>query len=62
MRSRTDWTLRPLWSRSGLTFANFKEDWVEPRFLDEVLRELKLEEYWVPYGKDGKPKTALPKT
>lgn len=94
-----------LWSRSGVTFANFKEDqgsnslkvlssplldeyvasqyntniseakrfglirktfrfedWVEPRFLDEVLRELNLQEYWVPYGKDGKPKVALPKT
>lgn len=88
-----------LWTRSGVTFANFKEDlgqtslkvlssplldeyiqtqynaniqeakryglirktfsfeeWVEPRFLNEVLHELNLEGYWVPYGKDGKPK------
>jgi sulfonate transport system substrate-binding protein len=93
-----------LWTRSGVTFANFKEDlgpaslkvmssplldeyvtsqyntniqeskrfglirktfqfedWVEPRFLNEVLHELNLENYWVPYGKDGKPKS-LPKS
>jgi len=92
-----------LWTRSGVTFANFKEDlggtslkvlssplideyittqynsniqeakrfglirktfsfeeWAEPRFLNEVLKELNLEGYWVPYGKDGKPK--VPKT
>jgi sulfonate transport system substrate-binding protein len=89
-----------LWSRSGVPFANYKEDqgsnslkvlssplldeylvsqyntniqeakryglirktfsfeeWAEPRFLNEVLRELNLEQYWVPYGKDGKPKS-----
>jgi sulfonate transport system substrate-binding protein len=88
-----------LWTRSGVTFANYKEDqgqnslkvlssplldeyftsqynrniqeakrfglirktfqfedWAEPRFLNEVLKELGLENYWVPYGKDGKPK------
>lgn len=93
-----------LWTRSGVTFANFKEDhgrnslkvlssplldeyivsqyntniqeakryglirktfsfdeWAEPRFLNEVLRELNLENHWVPYGNDGKPK-AVPKT
>jgi sulfonate transport system substrate-binding protein len=93
-----------LWTRSGVTFANFKEDqgtsslkvlssplldeyiasqytaniqeakrfglirktfdfneWVEPRFLNEVLRELSLENYWTPHGKDGKPKV-VPKT
>jgi sulfonate transport system substrate-binding protein len=93
-----------LWTRSGVTFANYKEDlgptslkvlssplldeylvtqydaniqeakryglirktfsfeeWAEPRFLNEVLRELQLDGYWVPYGKDGKPKP-LPKT
>ncbi|HWO14800.1 MAG TPA: ABC transporter substrate-binding protein [Polyangiaceae bacterium] len=93
-----------LWTRSGVTFANFKEDlgltsikllssplldeyfvtqyntnigeakrfglirnsfkfeeWAEPRFLNEVLRELGLENYWQPVGKDGKPK-ALPKS
>jgi sulfonate transport system substrate-binding protein len=93
-----------LWTRSGVTFANFKEDlgqtslkvlssplldeyiqtqynaniqeakryglirktfafeeWVEPRFLNEVLHELNLERYWVPYGKDGKPKV-VPKS
>jgi sulfonate transport system substrate-binding protein len=93
-----------LWTRSGVTFANFKEDlghtsmkmlssplldeyftsqyntniqeakrfglirktfqfedWAEPRFLNEVLRELGLESYWAPYGKDGKPKI-VPKT
>jgi sulfonate transport system substrate-binding protein len=93
-----------LWTRSGVTFANFKEDqgtnslkvlssplldeyiaaqydnniqeskrfglirktfsfeeWVEPRFLNEVLHELNLENYWTPYGKDGKPRV-LPKT
>lgn len=89
-----------LWTRSGVTFANFKEDlgqnslkvvssplvdeflisqynrniqeakrfglirktfrfedWYEPRFLQQVLRELDLENYWVEYGADGKPKT-----
>lgn len=88
-----------LWTRSGVTFANFKEDqgqnslkvlssplvdeflstqynknileakrfglirntfrfedWYEPRFLKEVLKELDLENYWVEYGADGKPK------
>lgn len=93
-----------LWTRSGVTFANFKEDhgtrslkvlssplldeyitsqyntniqeakrfglirrtfdfneWVEPRFLNEVLRELNLEDCWAPVGKDGKPKV-VPKT
>ena len=93
-----------LWTRSGVTFANFKEDlgksslkvlssplvddyliaqyktniqeakrfglirntfsfdeWYEPRFLKEVLQELQLENYWVQYGADGKPKT-VPKT
>ena len=93
-----------LWSRSGVPFANYKEDqgsnslkvlssplldeylvsqyntniqeakrfglirktftfeeWAEPRLLNEVLRELNLEQYWVPYGKDGKPKS-IPKT
>lgn len=93
-----------LWTRSGVTFANFKEDlgqtslkvlssplldeyvqtqyntniqeakrfglirktfsfeeWAEPRFLNEVLHELNLENYWAPYGKDGKPKV-VPKT
>src|SRR5688572_2012789 len=87
-----------LWTRSGVTFANFKEDlggtslkvlssplideyvvsqyerniseakrfglirktfefkeWAEPRFLNEVLRELALENYWAPVGKDGQP-------
>src|SRR5262245_3640486 len=86
-----------LWTRSGVTFANFKEDqgsnslkvlssplvdeflisayeknieeakrfglirktfrfdeWYEPRFLQEVLRELNLQTYWVEYGADGK--------
>ena len=93
-----------LWTRSGVTFANFKEDqgqrslkvlssplideyftsqyntniqeakrfglirktfqfedWAEPRFLNEVLQELGLQNYWTPYGKDGKPKL-VPKT
>ena len=93
-----------LWTRSGITFANFKEDqgsnslkvlssplvdqylssqyntniqeakryglirktfsfeeWYEPRFLNEVLRELNLQDYWAPYGKDGKP-TNVPRT
>jgi sulfonate transport system substrate-binding protein len=88
-----------LWTRSGVTFANFKEDhgsrslkvmssplideylvsqyntnikeakrfglirntfrfedWAEPRFLNEVLKELELQEYWVPHDVDGKPK------
>ena len=93
-----------LWTRSGVTFANFKEDlggtslkvlssplldeyfvsqydrnineakrfglirntfqfeeWAEPRFLNEVLRELGLEHYWEPVDKDGKAKI-VPKT
>jgi sulfonate transport system substrate-binding protein len=88
-----------LWARSGVTFANFKEDlganslkvlssplvdeflisqynrniqeakrfglirntfrfedWYEPQFLQQVLRELELQDYWVEYGADGKPK------
>jgi sulfonate transport system substrate-binding protein len=87
-----------LWTRSGQTFANYKEDfagkslkvwssplvdeyivsqyntniaeakrfglirntfrfedWVDPHFLNDVLKELSLEHYWVPYDKDGKP-------
>jgi sulfonate transport system substrate-binding protein len=93
-----------LWTRSGVTFANFKEDlgknslkvlssplvdeyltsqyneniqeakrfglirnsfrfedWHDPQFLQEALKELQLENYWVPYGADGKPKP-VPKT
>jgi len=93
-----------LWTRSGVTFANFKEDqgssslkvlssplvdeylisqykknieeakrfglirntfsfdeWYEPKFLQQALKELNLENYWVPYGADGKPKS-VPKT
>jgi sulfonate transport system substrate-binding protein len=89
-----------LWTRSGVTFANFKEDlgstslkllssplvdeylvsqyntniqeakryglirntfrfedWADPSFLDQVLKELNLQGYWVPYGADGKPKS-----
>jgi sulfonate transport system substrate-binding protein len=88
-----------LWTRSGVTFANFKEDlganslkvlssplvddflisqynrniqeakrfglirntfrfedWYEPQFLQQVLKELDLQDYWVEYGADGKPK------
>jgi len=91
-----------LWTRSGVTFANFKEDlgknslkvlssplvddyivsqynrniqeakrfglirntfrfedWYEPQFLQQVLKELDLEHYWVEYGSDGKPKTKI---
>jgi len=91
-----------LWTRSGVTFANFKEDqgssslkvlssplvdeflstqynkniqeakrfglirnafrfedWYEPQFLQQVLKELDLQNYWVEYGADGKPKTKL---
>ncbi|HVZ31854.1 MAG TPA: ABC transporter substrate-binding protein, partial [Polyangiaceae bacterium] len=87
-----------LWTRSGVTFANFKEDlgtrslkvqssplldpylvsqynenieeakryglirntfrfedWEEPHFLQDVLKELDLQNYWVSYGTDGKP-------
>jgi sulfonate transport system substrate-binding protein len=95
-----------LWTRSGVTFANFKEDqgknslkvlssplldgyfvnqynrniaeakrfglirktfefeeWAEPRFLKEVLEELGLDNYWVPYGPDGRPVAGVvPKT
>jgi len=93
-----------LWTRSGITFANFKEDqgtrslkvlssplvdeylisqyntniqeakrfglirntfkfedWYEPQFLQQVLKELNLQDYWVPYGADGKPKS-VPKS
>jgi len=88
-----------LWTRSGVAFANFKEDqgaaslkvlssplideylvsqynrniqearryglirdtfrfedWQEPRFLQQALKELNLENYWTPQGADGKPK------
>jgi sulfonate transport system substrate-binding protein len=86
-----------LWSKSGTTFASFREDlqgedlkyrysplldpyhiaryklqikeakrlglikqpftyeqWVEPKFLQQALKELKAEEYWQPRGADGK--------
>jgi sulfonate transport system substrate-binding protein len=89
-----------LWTRSGVTFANFKEDlgksslkvlssplvdeflisqynrniqeakrfglirntfrfedWYEPQFLQQVLKELDLQDYWIEHGADGKPKT-----
>jgi sulfonate transport system substrate-binding protein len=91
-----------LWTRSGVTFANFKEDlgssslkvlssplldeylisqyneniqqakrfglirntfrfedWYQPEFLEQVLKDLDLQNYWVPYGADGKPKTKI---
>ena len=48
--------------RFGLIRNTFVfEEWAEPRFLNEVLKELGLENYWVPVGKDGKPKT-VPKS
>lgn len=92
-----------LWTRSGVTFANFKEDlgrfslkllssplldeyvvtqynrniqeakrfglirntfrfedWQEPRFLNEVLREFGLESYWEAVDKDGKVVKIVP--
>ena len=92
-----------LWTRSGVTFANFKEDlgryslkllssplldeyvvsqynrniqeakrfglirntfrfedWQEPRFLNEVLREFGLENYWEAVDKDGKVVKVVP--
>jgi len=92
-----------LWTRSGVTFANFKEDlgrfslkllsspllddyvvsqynrniqeakrfglirntfrfedWQEPRFLKEVLREYGLENYWEAVDKDGKVVKVVP--
>ena len=43
--------------RFGLIRKTFSfEEWQEPRFLNEVLKELNLENHWVPYGKDGKPR------
>lgn len=41
--------------RFGLIRNTFRfEDWYEPRFLNEVLKELKLENFWKPVGRDGK--------
>ena len=41
----------------GLIRNTFRfEDWYEPRFLEQVLKELELQNYWVPYAADGKPK------
>jgi sulfonate transport system substrate-binding protein len=94
-----------LWTRSGVTFANYKEDqgknslkvwaspllddyiasqynsnikeakryglirnafkfedWAEPRFLNEVLKELNLEGYWPSFNPDGSPKAAGPRS
>jgi sulfonate transport system substrate-binding protein len=31
------------------------EEWIEPKFLDQALRELNLTDYWQPRGLDGKP-------
>ncbi|HET6339159.1 MAG TPA: ABC transporter substrate-binding protein, partial [Polyangiales bacterium] len=31
------------------------EQWVEPKFLNQALKELNLEGYWQPRGTDGKP-------
>lgn len=44
--------------RFGLIRKTFRfEDWYEPRFLQQVLKELELQNYWVEYGADGKPKS-----
>jgi sulfonate transport system substrate-binding protein len=32
------------------------ESWIEPKFLNQALKTLKLEGYWQRYGEDGKPK------
>ena len=45
--------------RFGLIRNTFRfEDWVDARFLNEVLREQSLENYWVQHDKEGKPATA----
>lgn len=31
------------------------EQWAEPKFLQQALKELNLEHYWLPRGADGKP-------
>jgi sulfonate transport system substrate-binding protein len=31
------------------------EEWLQPKFLKQALKELKLESYWQPRGLDGKP-------
>jgi sulfonate transport system substrate-binding protein len=31
------------------------EQWLEPKFLNQALKELNLENYWQPRGVDGKP-------
>ena len=46
--------------RFGLIRNTFRfEDWYEPQFLQQVLKELDLQNYWVEYGADGKPKTKI---
>jgi sulfonate transport system substrate-binding protein len=34
------------------------DGWIEPKYLDHALKELKLEDYWPQYDADGKLKTA----
>jgi sulfonate transport system substrate-binding protein len=31
------------------------ESWIEPKYLDGALKELGLENFWLPRGSDGKP-------
>lgn len=41
--------------RLGLIKQGFEVDtWLEPRFVNEALRQLKLENYWSPADKDGR--------
>ena len=45
--------------RMGLLRETFSfEDWAEPKFLQQALKELNLENYWLPRGDDGKPQSS----
>jgi sulfonate transport system substrate-binding protein len=34
------------------------DGWIEPKYLEHALKELKLEDYWPQYDAEGKLKTA----
>jgi sulfonate transport system substrate-binding protein len=48
--------------RLGLTRNQFSfKEWAEPKYLQAVLKELGLENYWQPRGQNGKPLKPEPK-
>ncbi|HWO09263.1 MAG TPA: ABC transporter substrate-binding protein [Polyangiaceae bacterium] len=52
--SQYNWNIQEA-KRFGLIRSTFRfEDWYEPRFLEQALRELGLEGYWKPADENGK--------